>query len=132
MVISSKFLEFDPDYLTYPSILRSYLNIYAIFDCGNARSNFDFGPTLDCGQSSDDFVILIFDAESAVTLNFSTRFAFIEYLEKIYPDQSELDLLLDAGNSTSTFIVSPAIDCGNAGDYNIPPNHIFEWTLKND
>ena len=130
MILYYRFLKFDPDYLTYPTILRSYLNIYAIFDCGNARSSFKLGPTLDCGKSSEDFVVLIFDAKGARVLNFPRRLESIGYLEDIYPKQDEVNQVLDGGNSASITTIYPGIDCGNAGYYDVPCNNIFEWSIK--
>jgi hypothetical protein len=112
----NKFIKFNPEFLTYSTLLRSYMNLIAVFDGGNADSDFCYGPLLDCGQGVEeftDFVILIINAGYSKAYNFSSREASIQYLEHIYPDDCENDIILDGGNSASVFSLGPSIDCGN-------------------
>jgi hypothetical protein len=40
-------------------------------------------------------------------------------LESIYPDDCEIDIILDGGRSISDFSIGPLIDCGHVTDSHI-------------
>jgi hypothetical protein len=118
----NNFLKFNPEFLTYSTLLRSYMNLIAVFDCGNAESDFCLGPAFDCGQGVEEFtdlVVIKINAGYAKSLNFSSRENSIEYLESIYPDDCEIDLILDGGKSSSNYLIGPLIDCGHVTDEKI-------------
>ena len=98
------------------------MNLIAVFDCGHAQSDYSLGPVFDCGQGIEEFtdlVVIAINAGYAKSLNFSSRETSIEYLESIYPDECETDLLLDGGISSTDYSLGPLIDCGHVTDQNI-------------
>jgi hypothetical protein len=119
LLSKNKFSKFNPDFLTYSTLLRSYMNLIAIFDGGNSTSDYSNGPIFDCGEGVEQFtdmIVITIDAGYAKSTYFSSREESIQYLEFIYPDEDERDIILDCGNSSTNYSICPLIDCGGIND----------------
>jgi hypothetical protein len=122
LLSKNKFSKFNSEFLTYSTLLRSYMNLIAVFDGGNSTSEYSRGPVFDCGEGVEQFtdmVVIRINAGHAISSNFSTREGSIQYLESLYPDEEEQDLILDGGQSSTNYSICPLIDCGNVGDFDI-------------
>jgi hypothetical protein len=118
LLSKNQFTKFNSTFLTYSTLLRSYMNLIAVFDCGNSTTEYSYSPVFDCGQGVEQFtdmVVIRIDGGYSKSMNFSIRETSIQYLESIYPEE-EQDYILDCGYSSTDYSICPLIDCGNVSD----------------
>jgi hypothetical protein len=92
------------------------LNLIAVFDCGNSTTEYSHSPIIDCGEGVEQFtdmVVIRINGGYSKSINFLDREDSIQYLESIYPEDNEQDLILDGGYSYTDYSICPLINCGN-------------------
>ena len=72
----NQFYKFNPVFMTYSTLLRSYINLIAVFDAGNSTTEYSHGPIFDCGEGAEQFtdmVVITINGGYARSTNFPTR-----------------------------------------------------------
>jgi hypothetical protein len=129
MLVNANDLSYDGTLSTRTSSLFSYLNIMARIDGGNSITDFSFGPSIDCGNFTEDYIINILvtidggNSDDIDTGNLDENLETDINLRNV--------IFLDGGTSMEYYTGQPILDCGNSdGNIYISPNY-SSITLEN-